>query len=146
MPSTDVLQQFGLSRNPFTDRTAEKTFLDGTSLYVHSDLQGFQPSGKANTRPACCQRRASGLWVPNYQLAWLLRIPFSVMWLELQRRPTSSLASGALGRRPSGCRCVCVFSGKLQQGHVTVLRLQAGYILSWGTCSCQRAEGTSMAH
>ena len=47
MPSTDVLQQFGLSRNPFTDRTAEKTFLDGTSLYVHSDLQGFQPSGKA---------------------------------------------------------------------------------------------------
>lgn len=52
MPSTDVLEQFGLSRNPFTDRTAEKTFLDGTSLYVHSDLQGFQPSGKSNCRPA----------------------------------------------------------------------------------------------
>ena len=45
MPSTDVLKQFGLSRNPFTDRTAEKTFLDGSSLYVHSDLQGFRPSG-----------------------------------------------------------------------------------------------------
>lgn len=44
MPSTDVLKQFGLSRNPFTDRTAEKTFHDGSSLYVHSDLQGFHPS------------------------------------------------------------------------------------------------------
>ena len=47
MPSTDVLKQFGLSRNPFTDRTAEKTFHDGSSLYVHSDLQGFRPSGTA---------------------------------------------------------------------------------------------------
>jgi hypothetical protein len=45
MPSTDLLKQFGLSRNPFTDRTAEKTSLDTTSLYVHSDLQGFVPSG-----------------------------------------------------------------------------------------------------
>ena len=26
------------------DRTAEKTSLDTTSLYVHSDLQGFTPS------------------------------------------------------------------------------------------------------
>lgn len=39
------VSQFGLSRNPFTDRTAEKTVLDSTSLYVHSDLQGFSPSG-----------------------------------------------------------------------------------------------------
>ena len=54
MPSTDVLKQFGLSRNPFTDRTAEKTFLDGSSLYVHSDLQGFRPSG------ICCVPRHGG--------------------------------------------------------------------------------------
>eukprot|EP00884_Botryococcus_braunii_P000966 jgi/Botrbrau1/10870/Bobra.0025s0047.1 len=44
MPSTDLLKQFGLSRNPFTDRTAEKTVLDSTSMYIHSDLQGFSPS------------------------------------------------------------------------------------------------------
>lgn len=44
MPTTNLLEQFGLNRNPFNDRTAEKTFLDDTSLYRHSDLQGFQPS------------------------------------------------------------------------------------------------------
>eukprot|EP00208_Stichococcus_sp_RCC1054_P006187 CAMPEP_0206139636 /NCGR_PEP_ID=MMETSP1473-20131121/6804_1 /ASSEMBLY_ACC=CAM_ASM_001109 /TAXON_ID=1461547 /ORGANISM="Stichococcus sp, Strain RCC1054" /LENGTH=525 /DNA_ID=CAMNT_0053533509 /DNA_START=135 /DNA_END=1712 /DNA_ORIENTATION=+ len=44
MPSTDLLRGLGLSRNPFTDRTAEKTNLDTTSLYLHSDLQGFTPS------------------------------------------------------------------------------------------------------
>ena len=114
MPSTDVLQQFGLSRNPFTDRTAEKTFLDGTSLYVHSDLQGFQPSGKSRTvglldvsagaSALCIQVLLSWCLV---HLAWCLRIHVSVMWLELQRRPTSSSASGALGRPPSGCRWVC---------------------------------------
>lgn len=43
---TDLLRQFGLQRNPFTDRTAEKTGLDDLSLYVRSDLQGFQPSGE----------------------------------------------------------------------------------------------------
>lgn len=42
---TDLLKGLGLSRNPFTDRTAEKTLLDASSLYTHSDLQGFQPSG-----------------------------------------------------------------------------------------------------
>ena len=31
---TDLLRQFGLSRNPFVDRTAEKTSLDPVSLYV----------------------------------------------------------------------------------------------------------------
>jgi hypothetical protein len=45
MPTTDLLRGLGLSRNPFTDRTAEKTNLDVTSLYSHSDLQGFEPSG-----------------------------------------------------------------------------------------------------
>lgn len=44
MPTTDLLKTFGLSRNPFTDRTAEKTAHDNTSLYVHSDLRGFKPS------------------------------------------------------------------------------------------------------
>jgi hypothetical protein len=43
---TDLLKQFHLSRNPFVDRTAEKTELDDVSLYVHSDLQGFKPSGE----------------------------------------------------------------------------------------------------
>ncbi len=33
-----------LSRNPFTDRTTEKTFHDGSSLYIHSDLRGFKPN------------------------------------------------------------------------------------------------------
>lgn len=42
---TDLLRQFGLARNPFVDRTAEKTSLDPLSLYVHSDLHGFTPSG-----------------------------------------------------------------------------------------------------
>ncbi len=42
----DLLKSFGLSRNPFTDRTAEKTTLDGIAHYNHSDLQGFAPSGR----------------------------------------------------------------------------------------------------
>ncbi len=37
----DLLKTFGLSRNPFTDRTAEKTCIDPLSLYVHSDLRGL---------------------------------------------------------------------------------------------------------
>lgn len=48
---TDLLRQFGLQRNPFTDRTAEKTGLDDLSLYVRSDLQGFQPSGESRGMP-----------------------------------------------------------------------------------------------
>jgi hypothetical protein len=44
MPTTDLLQTFGLSKNPFTDRTAENTAHDATSLYVHSDLRGFAPN------------------------------------------------------------------------------------------------------
>ena len=30
MPGADLLRQFGLARNPFVDRTAEKTLLDGS--------------------------------------------------------------------------------------------------------------------
>lgn len=49
---TDLLKQFHLSRNPFVDRTAEKTELDDVSLYIHSDMQGFKPSG--GCWPLCC--------------------------------------------------------------------------------------------
>mmetsp|Transcript_15592 Transcript_15592/g.43626 ORF Transcript_15592/g.43626 Transcript_15592/m.43626 type:complete len:523 (+) Transcript_15592:89-1657(+) len=44
MPGSDVLSLFGLSHNPFTDRTAEKTDLNDVSLYMQSDLAGFRPS------------------------------------------------------------------------------------------------------
>lgn len=54
--STDLLRGLGLSRNPFTDRTAEKTNLDTTSLYTHSDLQGFQPSGAQHLLSICSLR------------------------------------------------------------------------------------------
>lgn len=64
MPTTDLLKAFGLSRNPFTDRTAEKTSHEGSSLYVHSDLAGFTPSGATppctsdlawSRSPYCCR-------------------------------------------------------------------------------------------
>lgn len=54
---TDLLKQFGLSRNPFTDRTAEKSYLDPLSLYIHSDLRGFRPS---ETTYVFFGRRGSG--------------------------------------------------------------------------------------
>lgn len=57
MPPTDLLKQFGLSRNPFTDRTAEKSYLDPLSLYIHSDLRGFRPS---ETTYVFFGRRGSG--------------------------------------------------------------------------------------
>lgn len=44
MPTTDLLKTFGLSRNPFTDRTAEKANLHPSALYIQSDLQGFTPN------------------------------------------------------------------------------------------------------
>ena len=80
MPTTDLLKTFGLSRNPFTDRTAEKTVHDVVSLYIHSDLRGFRPSettyvffgkrGSGKTtirlqvRPRRCQGRSSQLPPP----------------------------------------------------------------------------------
>ncbi|KAI3438402.1 hypothetical protein D9Q98_000834 [Chlorella vulgaris] len=54
---TDLLKQFHLSRNPFVDRTAEKSELDEVSLYIHSDLQGFKPS---DTTYIFFGRRGSG--------------------------------------------------------------------------------------
>lgn len=39
-----VLAKLGLHRNPYVDRTAEKTNLLDGSFYLHSDLQGFSPS------------------------------------------------------------------------------------------------------
>ncbi|KAK9837250.1 hypothetical protein WJX81_001515 [Elliptochloris bilobata] len=44
MPTTDLLNQFGLQRNPFVDRTAERTKLSADALYVQSDLRCFEPS------------------------------------------------------------------------------------------------------
>ena len=88
MPSTDVLKQFGLSRNPFTDRTAEKTFHDGSSLYVHSDLQGFRPSGAVVGAV-----KAGNLYErPGHNV------------LMLQKLRTFSLGSEAPARPPSECR------------------------------------------
>lgn len=46
MKPANLLQQHGLARNPFTDRTAENTQLDPLSLYEHSDLQHFKPSNE----------------------------------------------------------------------------------------------------
>ncbi|KAK3254201.1 hypothetical protein CYMTET_36579, partial [Cymbomonas tetramitiformis] len=38
---TPFLSFYRLAKNPFVDRTAEKTRLDPTSVYLPSDLQGF---------------------------------------------------------------------------------------------------------
>lgn len=87
MPSTDVLKQFGLSRNPFTDRTAEKTFHDGSSLYVHSDLQGFRPSGTAEQS----NQHSFVRYADEHEAV-------------LQKLHTYSSASEDLARLPLGCR------------------------------------------
>lgn len=60
-PSTDLLKGLGLARNPFTDRTAEKTHLDTMSLYTHSDLQGFQPSGSLKVHGWCATRCSNNM-------------------------------------------------------------------------------------
>mmetsp|Transcript_19938 Transcript_19938/g.32847 ORF Transcript_19938/g.32847 Transcript_19938/m.32847 type:complete len:547 (+) Transcript_19938:1775-3415(+) len=39
-----MLSNLGLGRNPYVDRTAEKTMLRTGAFYLHSDLQGFVPS------------------------------------------------------------------------------------------------------
>eukprot|EP00924_Labyrinthula_sp_SR-Ha-C_P006229 augustus_masked-scaffold_31-processed-gene-0.43-mRNA-1 protein AED:0.12 eAED:0.15 QI:0/-1/0/1/-1/1/1/0/611 len=39
-----MLESLGLGRNPYVDRTAEKSLLQTQSFYLHSDLQGFRPS------------------------------------------------------------------------------------------------------
>lgn len=57
MPTTDLLRTFGLSKNPFTDRTAENTSHDEMSLYIHSDLRGFRPN---DTTYVFFGRRGSG--------------------------------------------------------------------------------------
>jgi energy-coupling factor transporter ATP-binding protein EcfA2 len=55
---TDLLRTYGLARNPFNDRTAEKTGpLDDVSLFVPSDLRDFQPS---NTTYVIFGRRGAG--------------------------------------------------------------------------------------
>mmetsp|Transcript_22236 Transcript_22236/g.26710 ORF Transcript_22236/g.26710 Transcript_22236/m.26710 type:complete len:508 (+) Transcript_22236:76-1599(+) len=44
MSSSKILKHYSLNRNPFTDRTAEKSNLTTESYYIHSDLQGFEPN------------------------------------------------------------------------------------------------------
>jgi len=42
--TSKMLSKLGLTRNPYVDRTAEKTSLREGAFYLHSDLQGFEPS------------------------------------------------------------------------------------------------------
>lgn len=120
---TDLLKQFHLSRNPFVDRTAEKSELDEVSLYIHSDLQGFKPSGECHptsqrTRPAWpATARSSGasvafLWprLPAWP-AWPAGLNcncagVSDLLHSVQTQPTSSLVDVAAARPPSECRHV----------------------------------------
>jgi hypothetical protein len=46
MPPSNLLKQYGLARNPFTDRTAENTAMEAFCVYEHSDLQDFKPSNQ----------------------------------------------------------------------------------------------------
>eukprot|EP00976_Prorocentrum_cordatum_P113490 1195708-Prorocentrum_minimum.AAC.3 len=41
---TPFLSFYGLRRNPYVDRTAEKTRLESKAVYLPSDLQGFTPT------------------------------------------------------------------------------------------------------
>ena len=41
MASSSMLQHFQLTRNPYNDRTAEKTYMESSKIYLRSDLQEF---------------------------------------------------------------------------------------------------------
>ena len=86
-PHTDLLKQFGLNRNPFTDRTAEKTGLDDLSLYIRSDLQGFKPSSETYV---FFGRRGSGKTTIRLQVGW-------------------GTAAGGLGSVATCFPCMCSF-------------------------------------
>lgn len=82
MGNHDLLKQFGLARNPFIDRTAEKTFLDGSSIYVHSDLQGFEPS---ETTYVFFGRRGSGKTTIRLQVSltsWIDKVHMSTLFRQ----------------------------------------------------------------
>ena len=57
MSSPYLLNQFRLTKNPFTDRTAEKTQLHPDATYTRSDLVGFVPN---DTTYIFFGRRGSG--------------------------------------------------------------------------------------
>lgn len=57
MAPPNLLRQFRLTRNPFTDRTAEKTELDDSAIYKRSDLINFKPN---DTTYVFFGRRGSG--------------------------------------------------------------------------------------
>jgi hypothetical protein len=61
MPTSDLLAQLGLTRNPFVDRTAECTrHASDLSLYVPSDLRAFSPSENGDATFLFFGRRGSG--------------------------------------------------------------------------------------
>ena len=98
MPSDGLLKQFGLHRNPFTDRTAEKTQLDDVALYVHSDLQGFTPSGALSPSQDPIQSLQK---IVNYSKHNCVTRPL-IKTAASQRPHTSSLAGAAAARRQYG--------------------------------------------
>ena len=57
MSSPNLLRQFRLTKNPFTDRTAEKTQLHPDATYMRSDLVDFVPN---DTTYIFFGRRGSG--------------------------------------------------------------------------------------
>mmetsp|Transcript_14825 Transcript_14825/g.25098 ORF Transcript_14825/g.25098 Transcript_14825/m.25098 type:complete len:508 (-) Transcript_14825:305-1828(-) len=44
MASSKILKHYALERNPFTDRTAEKSNLSPEAYYLLSDMEGFKPN------------------------------------------------------------------------------------------------------
>ena len=62
-----LLNYYGLDRNPFVDRTAEKTDLEEEAMYLHSDLQGFKPS---DTTYLFFGKRGSGKTTIRVQVAY----------------------------------------------------------------------------
>ena len=44
MAGSKILKHYALERNPFTDRTAEKSNLSPEAYYLLSDMEGFKPN------------------------------------------------------------------------------------------------------
>ena len=133
---TDLLRSFHLSRNPFVDRTAEKTELDGMSLYVHSDLQGFKPSGEST--PKACHAASADVWVLSPAASPQPRPPIDA----------------CLPARPLYAETTYIFFGRRGSGKTTI-RMQVGCwqrpagrhappVLSWpaGSWRCNGMHAT----
>jgi hypothetical protein len=109
MPTTDLLKAFGLSKNPFTDRTAENTSHDETSLYIHSDLRGFRPN---DTTYVFFGRRGSGKTT--------IRLQMEEAYRQYNKQVGARLAAARLGWGARGPqlrgRCGCADGGGLLAG------------------------------